>query len=338
PQPIELLSTESDEGDEPLIAEFYNETVPDIELVEEISPEVSGFTPPELAALPAIEAIVIDQERLDQVKQYRTQAASLADKIAKLKATQEELTPGKANELKTLEEGVADLTQAKEKLQTLLKLIEISTEENRRSQQVVDQLLEKKEQTEEEEPETETLAHKLNPVGKQVSGKEVHFRLIGNEISFVPVHQLSELVKRDMLKRREFLLKQQRFQSRVGPVNGYEMEYLVQRESGGIFDEARYGTGRIRVSVTDWILRPSGEVFSEALDDAIEPGSQFRSALLSEGTNATITFWVYPDSFELHRQLKQMVHDSGFWVASRPLPMGYPIAGSSTNGSKSIAQ
>ena len=112
PQPIELLSTESDEGDEPLIAEFYNETVPDIELVEEISPEVSGFTPPELAALPAIEAIVIDQERLDQVKQYRTQAASLADKIAKLKATQEELTPGKVNELKTLEEGVADLTQA----------------------------------------------------------------------------------------------------------------------------------------------------------------------------------------------------------------------------------
>lgn len=338
PQPIELLPTESDEGDEPLVAEFYNETIPDEENVEDIQPEVSDFIPPELAAFPAIEGVVIDQERLDQVKQYQAQVASLADKIAKLKAAQKKLTPGKADELDSFEKDVVNLNEAKEKLQTLLKLIDISAEENRRSQQVVDQLLEKKEQTEEQQPETETLAHKLNPVGKLVSGKEVHFRLIGNEISFVPVQQLSELVKRDMQKRRDFLLKQQRFQSRVGPVNGYEMEYLVQRESGGIFDEARYGTGRIRVSVTDWILRPSGEVFSEALDDAIEPGSQFRSALLSEGTNATITFWVYPDSFELHRQLKQMVHDSGFWVASRPLPMGYPIAGSSTNGSKSIAQ
>lgn len=340
PEPVfvELLPTESDQGDAPLTVELFNDAPIAVEEPEEPPSPVPEFIPPELQPLPEIDPVQIDQAMIAKVKQYQTDIAVLNDEIRRLKEKKNELIPDKEQEVKDLKSDLTELQDAQEKLQAMLRLIDISVAENRRSQQVVDQLIEKKEETAKQEIPAEKLAHKLNPVGRLVSGKEVHFRLIGNEISFVPVQQLSELVKRDMQKRRDFLLKQHRFQSRVGPVNGYEMEYLVQRESGGIFDEARYGTGRIRVSVTDWVLKPSGDIYSEDLEAAIVPGSQFRQALLSEGTNATITFWVYPDSFELHRQLKQMVHDSGFWVASRPLPMGYPIAGSSTNGSKSIAQ
>ena len=340
PEPVfvELLPTESDQGDAPLTVELFNDAPIAVEEPEEPPSPVPEFIPPELQPLPEIDPVQIDQAMIAKVKQYQTDIAVLNDEIRRLKEKKNELIPDKEQEVKDLKSDLTELQDAQEKLQAMLRLIDISVAENRRSQQVVDQLIEKKEETAKQEIPADKLAHKLNPVGRLVSGKEVHFRLIGNEISFVPVQQLSELVKRDMQKRRDFLLKQHRFQSRVGPVNGYEMEYLVQRESGGIFDEARYGTGRIRVSVTDWVLKPSGDIYSEDLEAAIVPGSQFRQALLSEGTNATITFWVYPDSFELHRQLKQMVHDSGFWVASRPLPMGYPIAGSSTNGSKSIAQ
>jgi hypothetical protein len=52
---------------------------------------------------------------------------------------------------------------------------------------------------------------------------------------------------------------------------------------------------------------------------------------------ATLTFWVYPDSFAAYRELQEFAHAEGFDVAARPLPHGVPIAGS-PNGSRSSSQ
>ena len=50
-----------------------------------------------------------------------------------------------------------------------------------------------------------------------------------------------------------------------------------------------------------------------------------------------VTFWVYPDSFEMFRKLRDHVYERGHDVAGRPLPAGTPIAGS-RNGSASRGQ
>ena len=53
--------------------------------------------------------------------------------------------------------------------------------------------------------------------------------------------------------------------------------------------------------------------------------------------DTTITLWVYPDSFDLYRQLKEELHNLGFATAGRPLPEGVLIGGSS-DGTRSSAQ
>jgi hypothetical protein len=50
-----------------------------------------------------------------------------------------------------------------------------------------------------------------------------------------------------------------------------------------------------------------------------------------------VTLWVYPDSFEVYRKLRDYLHDHDVTVAGRPLPDGVPIA-SSRHGTVSRGQ
>jgi hypothetical protein len=188
-----------------------------------------------------------------------------------------------------------------------------------------------------EPPPVKRLDHQLTPVGRIVAGKEVHFRLSGNRISYVPMDELVERLKADIERRKEVMLTRPAFQGTVGPLQGYTMDYVLQRDGMTLSEEFKYGSGMMRMTVTGWILRPSPEVASESLEEALQPDSLFHQHLYQAGTSATVTCWVYPDSFGLHRTLKQHAHEIGYWVASRPLPEGVPIAGS-PNGSKSLAQ
>jgi hypothetical protein len=52
---------------------------------------------------------------------------------------------------------------------------------------------------------------------------------------------------------------------------------------------------------------------------------------------ATVTVWVYPDSFDQFRQIKEELYKLGFLTASRPLPDGQPITGA-PQGTRSAAQ
>ena len=51
----------------------------------------------------------------------------------------------------------------------------------------------------------------------------------------------------------------------------------------------------------------------------------------------TITLWVYPDGFELYRDLRDQLHARGYLVAGRPLPTNVPIRGS-PGGTTSASQ
>lgn len=327
---------DDDPGDSPILPDLVHErSRSKPALTERPQPDLVSPRPQPLPEIPQPQA---NPQVLKKIENLKSETTTLSERQSSVESQLASLSPESEQLAQELTLSSKLLEDSEGKLRQLLQLIDISKLENAKSQSVVDELQNQLREADRSEPPVDQLAHKLNPLGRMVTGSEVHFRLMDNKVSFVPVGQLSGLVKKDMQRRRDYLIKQPRFQSTVGPVNGYEMEYLVQRETNSLFDEARLGTGMIRIAVTDWVLRPTANVDSETFEVAIAPNSQFRAALVSEGTNATITFWVYPDSFELHRLLKELVHDSGFWVASRPLPSGFPIAGSASSGSKSIAQ
>jgi hypothetical protein len=183
----------------------------------------------------------------------------------------------------------------------------------------------------------QTVQHKLTPVGQQVNGKEIHFRVAEGKVALVPVEALVKRMRDDVVRRKSWLLKFPTHRGTIGPIGGFEMHYSVQRQLSSTLDELRGGYGRIKVVLQGWKIEPTVELRPETVEQALRPDSKFLQELHVAEGSATVTFWVYPDSFAAFRKLQAAVHRDGLRVAARPLPFGIPIAGS-PHGSRSSGQ
>ncbi len=181
------------------------------------------------------------------------------------------------------------------------------------------------------------LKHQLNPIGREVEGKELHYRLEGGRVARIPIDELIERLKPQIEKQKDWIAKFRRHQGTVGPIDGFRMVYVVERQRPSVVDELRYGQQMMRVVVSGWKVEADPDLRGETADEALRRGSRFLASLRLADRGATVTMWVYPDSFELYRRLQDMAHADGLAVAARPLPFGVPIAGS-PNGSKSTSQ
>ncbi len=188
-----------------------------------------------------------------------------------------------------------------------------------------------------ERPATQVLKHRVTPVSRQVEGNEVHFRLAEGRVSVVPLDALANELKFRIERNRDSLMRLQRYDGSIGPVEGFKMHYVIERIPLSVLEELQFGAGYVRMGLSFYELEPLAELVTESAEEALSRSSRFRRALDRAGPDTTVTFWVYPDSFELHRKLLEYVHGAGLDVAARPLPQGVPIAGS-PNGSKSMAQ
>lgn len=187
------------------------------------------------------------------------------------------------------------------------------------------------------EPEGPVLAHRVTPIGRQIGEEvEVHFRLAGGRVSVVPINALAEDLKARVQRNSDLLFRVPRYEGAIGPVEGYTMHYVIERQQPSAMDELRSGPV-MRIGLSYYEIEPKPDAPTESYEEAVSSRSRFRAAIAQAGPGAVITFWVYPDSFELNRQLQDLLHSSGYDVAARPLPDGVPIAGS-PNGSKSVAQ
>ena len=191
--------------------------------------------------------------------------------------------------------------------------------------------------TEAAQPPPQELRHKLTPVGRQVDGEELHFLLSKNRVAVVPIAELAEDLQQELIRNKNQLIRGLTRVGTVGPVKGFKMEYVVERRAVSLIDELRQGTAVVKVGVSEWRVIPQPTVISESSDEALRAHSRFLRALRQAGRKATLTFWVYPDSFALYRLLQDFAHDNSFSVAGRPLPEGIPIIGSN-QGSRSVAQ
>jgi len=184
------------------------------------------------------------------------------------------------------------------------------------------------------EPEVKQVESLPTPLSMTVSDKELHLRLAGGHVQLLPIDALLDEAKRQFDNNLWRLENSNRVELAVGPIDGYRMKYRVRKYAYS----TPQGAGTIARG-EGWQIVPENEIQGETVADAVQANSQLLTGLrrASIGKRPTITVWTYPDSYEEFRELKAVLFEQGFSVASRPLPQGAKIGGS-PNGTKSAAQ
>lgn len=229
------------------------------------------------------------------------------------------------NDLATLERELAEAETTQNQLKAAFAKLE------KAEQDVQDQIESAK------EGEVTLLRHELNPIGRAVRGKELHFRLSEGRISQIPLETMIDRLKSRIEQQKDWVAKFGRHEGQIGPFDGYLMEYVIERDRVDPLDEFQLGARVMRISVSGWKVVPQDTLVAETLEEALHANSRFQQCLRLADRDATLTFWVYPDSFAAYRAMQELAHQKGFMVAARPLPLGVPIAGS-PKGSQSVGQ
>ena len=296
------------------------------EPVVQLPPETlePDTAPPEIAA--GLQAIDAD-------------LAEIADQAAAAEnALQESLTAAEDAQQQLAAETGSLETQAARLAQTRLLAGRLEQALVQKREQLSGVLAEF-EQVKHEQPKAVQIKHRLTPIGQSIVGEELHFRLSGNRVAPIPIKLLVDRVKAQIERQASFLARYPTHEGSVGPVDGFSLKYLVtsQTASSHLEQMRRQGEVRVRLSVTQWLVEPEPDLQTENADTALRKGSKFQTALLTAPARASVTFWVYPDSFGLCRKLQAAAHAEGFTVSARPLPTGLPIAGS-PGGTRSVGQ
>lgn len=168
------------------------------------------------------------------------------------------------------------------------------------------------------------------PIGRTVNGEEMHFRIAGGRIAYIPLEELFQLAKQHTQRHSGPISQLASRIETVGPEQGFTLDYVIEAK----IDQAR---GQVLIRSREWVVRPADEAYGETIDEALQSGSRFRRVLSGAKPETTITLWCYPDSFAAYRQVREELHRLDIPTAGRPMPAGAPIGGS-TEGSKSVVQ
>ncbi len=169
-----------------------------------------------------------------------------------------------------------------------------------------------------------------SPVSRPVHAEELMFECQAGRVTFIDLAALLGEVKRGLHGKADLLKNQWHVTETAGPVGVFRLRYTLERERGLFENGISQPQGdSFRYGLTGWKLEPIVAVRGEPLEQALAPGSAFRRVLDGQDLgNTVVTFWVYPDSFGLFRQLRDFLYEQGAEVAGRPLPEGTAIAAS----------
>lgn len=180
-----------------------------------------------------------------------------------------------------------------------------------------------------------------SPVAQVVEGQEYHFELRQGRVTYIDLDRLVAKVKADaelQLRMAAGRLGSRPILSTVGPIGEFSMRYELGRELPSSLDAMLQNAGQVTYTLAGWELVPKRAIRGESSEALQHPASNFTRAVNSLNPEyATVTLWVYPDSFSLFRQVREWLRDRGFMVAARPLPEGMAIRGS-PGGSMSAGQ
>ena len=299
-----------------------------------VVPEPEHLPVEPLPPLPPLEPdpqLVASADRLGrELSEVEAKEAAVQQRLLDVQRQQSQLE----ERLQRLSKQQASQTQGLQSVERQRAAIEQELEQLRRLTAQLTQLVRERAAA---APAAQKLEHRITPIGQMVTGRELHFRVLNNQISVVPLERLIERLKNQIDRHKEWIAKSHQQLGQVGPIDGYTLHYIVQRESGSVVDELRMGPGVFRISVSEWRIEAERDAEFETAADALKSGSRFMAAITNAEPGSSLTFWVYPDSFSAYAELKAYCQKQNFLIAGRPLPMGVPIAGS-PNGTRSTGQ
>ncbi len=316
------------ETPEPVEAESYNFDP----IMADVAPESDPDTIPEPLPplLPPPELIARAQELEAEIAAITAQSKNIGESLANANRIQAELDQRLQTARSLIEDRQSDMNASTARDAQQRQDLALT-------RQALARLLAQVIAAEKKSPPVEKLEHRITPVSRTVLGRELHFRLEKNRVAEVPIEALVERLKEHIERRKDWIVKTRQHKGQVGPINGFNLEYIIGVDVISGIEELRSGVGGYRMSMRYWEIQPEETLRGEPADVALSQGSKYYQALLSAGTDTTLTFWVYPDSYPLYRKLQHFAHEQGFPVAGRPLPNGVAISGS-PNGTKSASQ
>lgn len=176
-----------------------------------------------------------------------------------------------------------------------------------------------------------------SPKARKASVDEIEFRLKGGRLLHIPMKALQADVMKDMENSARQLRDRGEIERSVGPLRGFKIHYRIYMEEREVV-AANGAQGVLRKAEADMRLEPVDDSAGEMVADALLGDSEmWRRLGESSPSTATVTLWVYPDSFGEFRKVRDALYKQGFLVAARPLPEWQPIA-CSTKGGRSVAQ
>jgi len=181
------------------------------------------------------------------------------------------------------------------------------------------------------------LQHLPTPMAKTVFGKEMHIMVRGSSITVIPWDRLVDALKSEVRSRLKRGMKNDQIGSKLDPIDGFVMSYSLVSKRGLVSNGGSTAMAQM-IELDKFELEPGPDIFRESLDQCLGMNGRLRIELSAYSPReTTVTAWVYPDSFETFRQLKELLFVQGFMTAARPLPEGIRI-GASPRGSQSTAQ
>ncbi|MFZ5829234.1 MAG: hypothetical protein ACOY3P_04065 [Planctomycetota bacterium] len=214
--------------------------------------------------------------------------------------------------------------------------VELSQELARLSRRL-EEVRQARSMTDAQQPQTVVVKDYPTPISRQVDADEVHVQLRNSRVAIVPLERLLEELKEDVVRQIYKLRQQPELTDTVGPIGGFRMRYTM--ETKYLSEDLAMASGRAAYAqLKRFTLIPSSSELGEPIDVALHQYSQFHALLGAfPPERATVTVWVYPESFAAFRRLREDLYQRGYAVAARPLPADTPIGGS-PQGSKSAAQ
>jgi hypothetical protein len=177
-------------------------------------------------------------------------------------------------------------------------------------------------------PKPHVLEHLPTPMARTVFGAEIHFRLLGHRLAYVPFEEMKAAFNADAPRQLSKMRDTPRAEFSLPEIAGFGARYILRKAETEI--ELRSGTARhsgIDLELIYFVdVEPN---LGQSIAQALAPGSEFRSRIATfKPQSTTVTVWVYPDGFDDFRALKAELYKLGFLTAARPMPMGMPIGGS----------
>lgn len=167
------------------------------------------------------------------------------------------------------------------------------------------------------------------PVSRVVHADEMFFECRRGRVTFIDLPAFMQEIRATLEDKVGTLRTQWQVSAVTAPVGAFRLRYVVEREKNAMdsMGGGPAGSG-FRYGLSEWVAEPLIEPRGETLEAALKENSEFRRLVDRLDSRITVvTFWVYPDSFELFRRLRDHLYERDVEVAGRPLTDDAAIAG-----------